>query len=249
MSKIHKQKLLIGVAIPLALAILLPTIFGEPRIIADQTGGDSWRNFIYDFQTLITGVLAIAAAYFTINSSQRIDKEADRRHVELVGLTLRADRLRVERLLHPALNTLLSHYWEIESVKLPLLKQMITEREPKAVRVVLEEMDVAIWTVKRVLLSSPFPETKDLFDGPLNYQYDLMEKLADLVRRSISETISLCDIFHSGLKREQTDKIAVAESEAIRLLDALERYKRDYVENYGDFLESLEEMKREYKMS
>lgn len=248
MSRDQKKHCLVLLVLVIAIALVLPIVFGEPRSIKDQTGGNGWRNFVFDFQTLITGVLAIGAAYFTIRSSQKIDKEAERRHHELVGLTLRADRLRVDRLLHPAFETLVSHYEDIKGVDIPLLKEMITDGEPRAVREVLESMDVDIWSVKRILNSSPFSETTDLFDGPLNYQYEVMGRLADAIRTEVSNCIASCDRLFSALKRDLPDLKEVAEGETLRSLDSISKYRKDYLNNYGDFLESLGDMRREYRI-
>ncbi|MDQ0454632.1 hypothetical protein [Rhizobium paknamense] len=61
------------------------------------------RNYIYDFQTLITGVLAVAAAYFTVRQMQETDRLAEQRHRDQIQLQMRPDKLKLERRLIPAL--------------------------------------------------------------------------------------------------------------------------------------------------
>ena len=97
----------VGLIAVVAGSALIPAIlFGEPRRIVDQTGGDPWRNIIFDFQTLFTGMAAVAAATWTVFTMERTDARQERRHRELVRLSLRSDRLLVERMLHPAVDLL-----------------------------------------------------------------------------------------------------------------------------------------------
>ncbi len=111
---------MVGLMVVLAVAILFPVFFGEPRQVKDQVGGDSWRNLIFDFQTLITGIAAVAAATLTILTMEETDRRADKRHQELIELQVRPDQLRIERALNPQLQELshlLSELREIRSVK------------------------------------------------------------------------------------------------------------------------------------
>ncbi|KEC73928.1 hypothetical protein RLPCCGM1_c2047 [Rhizobium leguminosarum bv. phaseoli CCGM1] len=81
--------------------IFFPVVLGEPRTIVDQRGGDAWRNAIYDFQTLITGVSAVVAAYLAIKQSQVIEANSERRHQQLLELNLRPARLMISRSVFP----------------------------------------------------------------------------------------------------------------------------------------------------
>ncbi|TAV99979.1 hypothetical protein ELI24_17110 [Rhizobium ruizarguesonis] len=92
-----------GIAIMVAATIVVPVVFGEPSHVEGVTGGDSWRNLIYDFQTLIAGIAAVLAAAFTIRTMEKTDRESERRHRQLMELTLRADRLKVSRSVKPFL--------------------------------------------------------------------------------------------------------------------------------------------------
>ncbi|MBZ9678920.1 hypothetical protein [Mesorhizobium sp. ES1-1] len=50
-----------------------------------------------DWQTLFAGILAVAAAMFTVGQMQRSDALQERRHSHLVRITLRADYLQARR--------------------------------------------------------------------------------------------------------------------------------------------------------
>lgn len=79
-----------------AVALGLPTIFGIPRA-EDGTGGDPWRNYIYDFQTLIGGFLALIAAYITLHQMKESDALQERRHQQQISAVNRRDVLIIDR--------------------------------------------------------------------------------------------------------------------------------------------------------
>lgn len=103
MSEIHKTRVLILLVIALAAALVLPVLFGAAPETPARMGENSWRNFIYDFQTLITGGLAIFAAYLTVNAAFQIDLRQQLRHEQILSFTVRRELRALERSLHPQL--------------------------------------------------------------------------------------------------------------------------------------------------
>ncbi|RFB91788.1 hypothetical protein B5K08_15955 [Rhizobium leguminosarum bv. trifolii] len=99
--KSKREKIAWAAVVVATFGICLPIMFGEPRKIDDQHGGDGWRNAIYDFQTLITGVAAVVAAYFAINQSRMVEANSERRHQQLMELSLRSARLMINRTVFP----------------------------------------------------------------------------------------------------------------------------------------------------
>lgn len=87
-------------------ALLVRLFFGDARTIAGQAGGDSWRDFIYDFQTLMTGIAAVVAATFTVRRMKHDDREQSRRHHETLAFAIRSETRRLDRALHPQLQDL-----------------------------------------------------------------------------------------------------------------------------------------------
>ncbi|MBB4274100.1 hypothetical protein [Rhizobium mongolense] len=90
-------------SIAAVVATVVPAIFGTAP---DATGvfkhlGDPWHDFVFNYQTLLTGVAAVAAAFFTIHQMTLIDQQSERRHQELLALSHRVDHLRLERALNP----------------------------------------------------------------------------------------------------------------------------------------------------
>lgn len=101
MSKRH-QRWVIGLAgLAIFMALVVPAVFGTAPEVEGRVGGDPWRNWVAEFQTLITGVLAVSAAAWTVLTMERTDASSEARHRELVALSLRRDALQVDQLLDP----------------------------------------------------------------------------------------------------------------------------------------------------
>lgn len=101
MRRDHKNKILILFLIIAALTILLSTMFGEPRKVDGETGGGFLRNFVFDFQTLFTGILAVGAATWTVLTMDRTDARSEKRHRELVAISMRGEFRALERAMNP----------------------------------------------------------------------------------------------------------------------------------------------------
>jgi len=168
-------------------AVVPPIIFGEPRVVKDETGGDTWRNILFDFQTLIGGLFAVFAAWWTVITMETTDQAAqerheqtlaqnrkaedenNRRHRQLMQLTVRGDMLRVDRLLVPALSNFQTARQQIkdalkydpESLKKP---ETLTSEEKQM-------FDRAGWLVQRhfvdALIEPQWINERDLFNGNL----------------------------------------------------------------------------------
>ncbi|TBA43812.1 hypothetical protein ELH39_16395 [Rhizobium ruizarguesonis] len=60
-----------------------------------------WQAWIFAFQTLIAGFFAVGAAFITVRQMQASDWKSEKRHNELMELSLRADRAKVARSFFP----------------------------------------------------------------------------------------------------------------------------------------------------
>gem|GEM_PF-5749877 len=76
---------------------------GVESLLAFIRGNETncFWGYLYDFQTLITGLAAVAAAAMTIRQMMQTDRASDQRHRELMELTVRSDRALIERLINP----------------------------------------------------------------------------------------------------------------------------------------------------
>lgn len=119
----NQTKIVKGLFAGLGVALIMPVFFGDPASFDDRSGGDPLRNLIYDFQTLIGGALAVAAAWWTVRTMEKTDIAAERRHSEQVALILRADKLAVQRAIYPQMTGLSGIGMYIETFKAQMLSQ------------------------------------------------------------------------------------------------------------------------------
>ncbi|TIQ31033.1 MAG: hypothetical protein E5X48_28060 [Mesorhizobium sp.] len=54
-------------------------------------------NWLFQYQTLVTGALAVIAAFFTVNAMNATEERQQARHDELMGFSRRSDRMIAER--------------------------------------------------------------------------------------------------------------------------------------------------------
>ena len=184
MARDHIAKLWVLAGIVLCAVILPPIFFGEPRIVDGQSGGDSWRNVLYDFQTLFTGILALGAAALTIVQSRLVDERQQKRHNDLLELQMRPDKLRVERAYVAydqvkKCNMLISG-WHVPPVRNDGERFSADEyRNLGAIAHIARQMSLE-------LVREEMHQIRDLFDGSLHSHYDQLkrdlERFADILK-------------------------------------------------------------------
>ncbi|MER8560095.1 hypothetical protein [Mesorhizobium sp. M0578] len=65
--------------------------------------GMAWSDFdhqarwLYDYQTLVTGTLAVAAAFITVNAMNKTEDRQQKRHDQLIEMTADSSRLKFQR--------------------------------------------------------------------------------------------------------------------------------------------------------
>ena len=165
--KSRKWKWFWLIAVIAGSALIPPILFGQARVINDQSGGDPWRNTIFDFQTLLTGVAAVAAASWTVYTMEKTDSRQEQRHRELVSLTMRADRLRADRAVNPQLDDFETYVDEI----IARLKYIFRSDENAIKNFDSGKRDYrALGITIETFFSRPaFDEARDLFDGEMAY--------------------------------------------------------------------------------
>ncbi|MBB3462004.1 hypothetical protein [Rhizobium sp. BK377] len=247
----NRTKIGWAIAVAIAAGIVIPVLWGEPRSVSGQDGGDYWRNTIYDFQTLITGLAAVLAAAFTVGKMQqtidvmeRTDRESDRRHRELVGLTRRPDRLRLQRAVFPQLQDLQeisSRFVDFENIRetmrpdqgspdLSWLRQ-VTERH----RVDFEELD-------KILHRRQFLDGVNLFDGMTTRYLDELEAACKAAVGAIQDHQSylLSDDYDEDMYyiARMDDEFPYVESAIIRTV----RFLRDFIVYLGQYAEEAADL-------
>ncbi|TGS89321.1 hypothetical protein EN817_02935 [Mesorhizobium sp. M3A.F.Ca.ET.174.01.1.1] len=137
--------------------------FGE--MLSGETRGVDW-------ETLVTGLLAIAAAAWTVKATFGIDRQQERRHRQLVALTLRADKLKVMRARFGAVDTLRRLAFSFED-QIVATRKALDNRPAKA----LEELEQArfIWLnlalAQKVMNAETLHAAVPLFEAAMNQRY------------------------------------------------------------------------------
>lgn len=179
MREKHRRSLKWFATIFVGLSLALPIFFGAARK-NDGSGGDPWRNTIFDFQTLIAGIFAIAAAYETVRQMQKSDAKSDKRHEELLRLNIRPDYLRVERLLLPQFHQLRTNYRLLRDREYAV--PFTDDEKSMLANKLLHDRDNLIkWAneVGEILGRDIWHTTENLFDGELTYNLGVLKKSLD----------------------------------------------------------------------
>lgn len=174
MARDHVAKIWVLAGIVLCVVILPPIFFGEPRVVDGQSGGDSWRNILYDFQTLFTGILALGAAALTIVQSRLVDERQQKRHNDLLELQMRPDKLRVERANvvfdEVKKSLMVATGWSVPPVRND--GEKFSKDEYQTLNLIMN----VVGHVRAVVVRDEVVQIRDLFDGALHSNYDQLKR-------------------------------------------------------------------------
>lgn len=171
MGRVQRHWLAITVAVAVilvAIVLAYPILTGaEPGIFG--FGGSYWRKLIYDFQTLLAGFLAILAAAGTVIMMDHTERKQADRHIELVRLQTRADKLTISRAANPQLEELPDFIENISS----LSNQFSTNIDAARLAIYEDPGNYArlIDDLRTFLKRQVFEECRPLFDGDTAYSY------------------------------------------------------------------------------
>ncbi|TPK15184.1 hypothetical protein FJ872_19505 [Mesorhizobium sp. B2-5-9] len=133
--------------------------------LADAT---SFGNWLGQWQTLVAGALAVGAAAVTVFQMERTDIRQQARHIELVRLGLRSDRLTMLRLRDVWLDKLVAQA-DILTPALATIKEAkdaAGDYSPIALKWAMAIFDNSYWNFKEIIEKDTlFEEAKPLFDG------------------------------------------------------------------------------------
>jgi hypothetical protein len=152
----------------------------EPRgidaVFGSLSGHDPscLRNFLYDYQTLFTGALAILAATATVLVQIVTETKSQKRHEQLIALQTRADALRLERLIVPSLPILKqsADFFESESKKAGLKGGQQIEM----VKLIGDELFARCRALQQEMAGGHWLDANDLFDGRISYAIEALNK-------------------------------------------------------------------------
>nr|WP_272212376.1 hypothetical protein [Marinicella sp. W31]MDC2878290.1 hypothetical protein [Marinicella sp. W31] len=147
---------------------------GFHALFSREIGG--LNRFVFDYQTLVSGTLAIFAAVLTVNQMRMSDRQAKERHRELADLQIRPYRLKVERLCQPALQDLLILCGDID--EMGALQVPEAGDEPSVKSNYREWLQTAVWITERfdkLLDRSTWREDSDVMIGWTKYLFREMK--------------------------------------------------------------------------
>jgi hypothetical protein len=101
-------------AIFIALSVSFICFFVVPFVSSKELF--PWIEFLNKYQTLIGGVLAIFAAILTIGQMRKSDEVNQKRHDQLIELSLRGEHLQVARAINPSLPKFSSSLRELKNI-------------------------------------------------------------------------------------------------------------------------------------
>ncbi|MCF1446651.1 MULTISPECIES: hypothetical protein [Rhizobium/Agrobacterium group] len=99
----RKNAVPVCVVVVILSATIIPAIFGRYPNADKKDLGDIWSNFIYNYQTLITGFAAVAGAVYTIRQMRISDEKQEERHKGLMDLQIRPIKMDLARAIVPVL--------------------------------------------------------------------------------------------------------------------------------------------------
>jgi hypothetical protein len=193
-----------GFAAAIFVTILMTVLLNYPETqkrVCSEWGDDGKLKdasclfkYIFEFQTLITGILAVGAAYFTVKQMRETDRLAERRHNEQMDIHKLPIKLKVERTIIPALRyfdlfggTFVSTYNRLCSEEAPL-KDRLLDYQREAI-IVLRTAQA----LQYQLDAKEWKDVTDLFGANINGQFEQAKMgIATLV--SSADIITKCQI-------------------------------------------------------
>lgn len=161
MSKIELDKSNWRVRFLSFIGLFILGIFVTSSIFEGKQNG--WGIWIYDFQSLITGVLAIGAAFFTVDQMRRSDMQQEKRHREILEMNLRRDWMQIRRAFHPQVAELNAATNELGEL-LPILNSSPDEPGYKDVFKQSQKYRNTAHLIKNILEREQILDVKDFFD-------------------------------------------------------------------------------------
>lgn len=147
-----------------------------------------WATFLVDdWETLVTGCLAVAAALYTVNQMRSTETAQERRHSELLRLNLRDARLKAERAANPLAQHLLK---TVEFIDQAILRGAgLIEGLFHGDRVALDDVDHIAGVTEFIDKEPAFAAVSDLMDGNMAFNLRVLRNQVDLLKVLLSQTV------------------------------------------------------------
>ncbi|MGO1161711.1 hypothetical protein ACTOV4_07105 [Brucella sp. C7-11G] len=190
------------------VAVLLPTIIGNRN-------NHAWTTWIYDYQTLIAGTLAIGAAVFTIRQMQATDAAQAKQHRELIELQLFQQQVAIQQA-----GDLIRALFITSTPDLVFLKDTISQRGASAEDVFpcADEAADAIRNIQSFLNSPAVARVEPLLGGDVVLRLLRARNAAD----RLTDFMQVCTL-HDPDEASDQELLKFVEFLEIRYLDTLKQ--------------------------
>ncbi|MCI9865842.1 hypothetical protein RHIZ_07800 [Rhizobium skierniewicense] len=222
------------VVIPILLMVFLAASEDKSIFVSN---GNATRQFVSEFQTLIGGIFAIFAAYFTVWQMRTTDSQAERQHAQQMALSIRHDGLTIDRASSPDLQEIDDALEKIEDL-------MVSLKNPQTGRQLLrEEVDLVFGTVEFLSDRLNRPNVKaaeKLFHGDLT---EHLQKARDEIEAALNCKRQI--VHYNSITR--SDDYAYANDYYERELPAIRETFVSVADAARNFRVGLEALGNEYK--
>ncbi|MGX5803478.1 hypothetical protein ACWGS9_19835 [Bradyrhizobium sp. Arg314] len=179
------------------------------------------------WETLATGVLAIAAAAWSVRAAMRLDREQERRHNDTQRLTLRADRASAARAAYLAGDFFdLTYLVEVDELPADAGPEWAMASTRKLMNQALD------WTkdIEGKLKSVIITEARPLFDPLTAVHYETLERL-------LIEIDDLLNTLRGASLAGHVERMLQLRSAVVTLMDDI----RNFLQMFADDLAELGE--------
>ena len=160
-------------AVVAAVSLMAIGALAASSVIDNEPG----RGWLYDFQTLVTGFLAIAAAGIAVAATRWQDQRQQARHDEVQALNLRMDRLRARRAAFPYAKMLETKASFVLAKAYSATEAWAADDYPRF-RQELRELLTAKSDIAETVSGESIVNAKDMFGSDMSFTYkSLMDTL------------------------------------------------------------------------
>lgn len=193
-----KMRLITVSVIGIIGVFTFPALFDWSQV----DGARSWRQTIFEFQTLFAGIFAVVAGYITVYQMRISDAKSDKRHEDLLSLNVAAERRSIERALNPTV-----FEWKQKLVQLANLHEKLQQVERDDRNFALEKFAgffvLQCDELLTILHSEQFNDGRKYFPGAFANKIENIIRLA----KSFRERVSMFRMANDDITNDRAEEI------------------------------------------
>ncbi|MCI9864903.1 hypothetical protein RHIZ_02975 [Rhizobium skierniewicense] len=139
-------------------------------LTAPMSRSDPWRQWLYDFQGLIGGVLAVAAGVGTVIQMRMSDSLATQHHIEGLEVQRQQTASLIERALNPSIRSLESTFDYLDATHTEILSRNTFEGQKSLIRERVYVLESCFNDLIELFDRQQLREADNLFPGLLSYK-------------------------------------------------------------------------------